>query len=137
MLDLLLFEKFNLCKEIRDVIFSYFSKYQLMWLDKKKYKLHHNCLQQILIEKRMYENYIRTITRADFYFVFDTILKTHKISSWQNKKFCYKKIKYESFVHFLDCFMFENDSHVCRDVLFSNVYKKKYKKTNRSIEWTN
>lgn len=135
MLELI--EKYNLCKELRDVIFSYFSKYQLIWLNKKNYVLHHKCLQYILKEKQMYENYIRTITRADFYFVFENILKTHNISGWNNKKYNFKNVKYENYIHFLDCFMFENDSVICRDILFSIVYKKKYKKTNRFIEWTN
>ena len=135
MLELI--EKYNLCKELREIIFSYFSKYQLMWINKKNYQLHHACIQKILTEKRMYENYIRTITRADFDFVFETILKTHNISGWKKKKYNFRNIKYESYLHFLDCFMFENDSLVCRDILFSIVYKKKYKQTNRFIEWTN
>ena len=81
MLELI--EKYNLCVELREIIFSYFSKYQLMWINKKNYQLHHACIQRILTEKRMYENYIRTITRADFYFVFETILNTHNITGWK------------------------------------------------------
>ena len=135
MLELI--EKYNLCKELREIIFSYFSKYQLMWINKKNYQLHHVCIQKILTEKRMYDNYIRTITRADFNFVFETILKTHNISEWKKKKYKFRNIKYESYIHFLDCFMFENESLVCRDILFSVVYKKKHKQINRNIEWTN
>lgn len=135
MLELI--EKFNLCVEIREIIKSYIPKSVSLWLTKDSYETDHYILQPILNNKRMYENYLRMIARKDMYYPFELILQSHDLSLWANKKYYFKGVKYHNYIHFLDSFLFDNDSCICRDILFTYVYRKKYKKINTSIEWMN
>lgn len=135
MLELI--DKYNLCNEIRDIIYNYLPNNILMWTTREKYINHHYCLQKILESKKLYDNYIRYIIRNDFDIIFELVISTHNVSSWKKKKYVFRNVKYTNYFHFLDCFMFDNNAHKCRNTLFTNVYKKKYKKIQRSIAWTN
>jgi len=130
-------EKYRICDDIRRVIFEYIPKEVLIWTTRENYQLYHRSLQPLLVSKRMYDSYIRNIIRNDYDFVLETIMKTHDVSMWRKKKYSFKNIKYGNYIHFLDCYTFENGAHKCRGLLFSNVYKKEYKKIYRSISWTN
>ena len=135
MLDLI--ESYNLCDDIRNMIYEYLPNNVLIWTKREKYTKYHHCLQDILESKRMYENYLRYVIRNDFDIIFEIIINTHDISSWKNKKYVFRNVKYSNYLHFLDCFMFDNNAHKCRSILFTNVYKKKYKKIQRNIAWSN
>ena len=135
MLDLI--ERYKLCNEIKNIIMSYLPKSVSLWLTKENYESNHYILQKILYEKRMYDSYIRMIARKDMYYPFEIILQNHDLSLWAKKKYCFSGVRYHNFIHFLDSFMFNHDSCICRDILFTYVYRKKYKKINTSIEWTN
>lgn len=126
-----------LCSEIRNIILEYLSNDKLMWLTREKYKKYHYSLQPIFESKGMYGNYIRYIIRNDFNIVFEMVMRSHDISSWKKKKYVFRNVKYTNYIHFLDCFMFDNNAHKCRNILFTNVYKNKYKKIQRSIAWSN
>jgi hypothetical protein len=132
-----LIEKYKLCNEIKDIIISYLPKSVSLWLTKERYETNHYILQSILNEKRMYDNYLRMIARKDMYYPFEIILQSHDLSLWAKKKYFFSGVKYHNYIHFLDSFMFEYNSCICRDILFTYVYRKKYKKINTSIEWMN
>lgn len=120
-------------------IYSFLPHECLFWVEKKIYIKNHSHLQTRFnsTSSSAYNNYIRFVIRNDFDFLFDTILNQHNIHNWNSKKFKYGRVKYQNYFHFLDCFMFENNAHKCREILFTNVFRKKYKKIYRSIAWSN
>ena len=130
-------EGYRLCYELVDIIHSFLPREVLIWTNRENYRRYHHMLQDILKHKGMYDNYIRKIIRDDSVFIFNLIMETHTIVGWKKRKYVYRDTKYTNYFHFLDCYMFDNNATRCRDVLFTNVYKKKYKKICRSIAWTN
>ena len=121
---------------LKSHILSYIPSKELLWVQKKIYLTNHHYIDtEIKVQKR-YESYIRHIIRKDLDFVLCTILKTIKNHHW-SKKYQYRNSKYQNYYHFMDCFAFENNAFKCRSVLFTNVFKKKYKKIQRHIGWTN
>ena len=129
----------NLEEHIKNEIYSFIPVENLFWVEKKYYVKNHSYLQSYIqsLSKSMYDNYIRFVIRHDFDFIFETILNTHNIHFWKSQKYNFKGVKYQNYFHFLDCFMFENNAHKCREILFTNVFRKKYKKICRSIAWSN
>lgn len=135
MLDLVKIH--NLCPHVRNNIFEFIPKDTLLWVSRDYYQNNHCFLQRILTEKKMYDNYIRFIIRNDYDIIFNLIIGTHDISTWKRGAYKFRNIKYANYIHFLDCFMFRNNASKCRQLLFTNVYKKKYKKIQRNIAWSN
>jgi len=105
------------------------------WLNKTNYISNHKYVSCLVKKKQLYDSYLRNIIRNDMSFVFDTIMQQDYNRYWDIKKYVYKKKSYRSYSEFLDKFIFENNSHRCRDVLFNNVYRKKYRKIRNNISW--
>lgn len=129
----------NLDEYTKSHIYSFLPHESLFWVEKKIYIKNHSHLQTRFnnTSSSLYNNYIRFIIRNDFDFILKTILNQHNTHSWGSKKINYGRVKYRNYFHFLDCFMFENNSHKCRELLFTIVFRKKYKKIYRSIAWSN
>jgi len=126
-----------MCDDIKREIYSFIPKHHLMWCSKEYYLECHSVLHQFLLSKSLYDTYIRNVIRRDLHFVFSTIMSRHHNPGWKKKRYHFRNVKYENYFHFMDCFMFENNAHNCRNMLFTNVFRKKYKKINRNIAWTN
>lgn len=106
-----------------------------VWLNKTNYISNHTSVTTMIKSKHLYDSYLRNILRNDMSFVFDTILQQEYNRLWDIKKYTYKKRTYRTYSEFMDKFIFENNSHRCRDVLFNNVYRKKYRKMRNNISW--
>ena len=125
------------CIDVMRIIYSYIPKREVVWVTKQSNVAHHDIVQELMVEKRVYDAYIRMVMRVDLDFVMTRIMTNHTNPTWGKRKYTYKKTKYTNYYHFMDCYMFDNNAHKCRDLLFSIVYKKQYKKIHRHIPWTN
>jgi len=88
-----------------------------------------------MIEKTLFDSYMRMIIRNDFDFIFKNIMNSKLALQIWKKKYNYSNAKYINYYSFVDYYAFNNNSHKIRSVLFTNVYRKKYKKICRSKEW--
>lgn len=133
----MIFTRINQLDEpLKRHIFSYIPPYELVWVQKQHYLNKHYFIDTNLKLQKRYESYIRHIIRKDLDFVLTTILTRVNNHHWL-KKYQYRHTKYSNFYHFMDCFSFDNNAFKCRSALFTNVFKKKYKKIHRHIGWTN
>lgn len=116
-------------------IYTYVPRHVKVWLNKTNYVSKHTVVTDLIKSKHLYDSYLRNILRNDLSFVFDTILHQEYDRLWEVKKYVYKKRTYRNYNEFMDKFIFENSAHRCRDVLFNNVYRKKYRKIRNNISW--
>ena len=126
-----------LCDELKNEIYEFIPRAYLVWTNKEYYTNYHGSIQRFLVDKSLYDAYIRHIIRKDLHFPLSIVITTHQNPTWKTKRYKFRNAKYENYLHFMDCFMFENNAHKCRNVLFTYVFRKKYKKTNRNISWSN
>jgi len=123
------------CLHVKRLIYSFIPKQQLMWTTKKDYTQQHEWVETIMRDKSIYDTYMRMIIRNDMYFVFETILLSKSCKRGWKKKYKYGNTTFTDYYHFIDGYSFDNNAAKVRAILFSNVYRKKYKKIRRDIEW--
>jgi len=123
------------CFYIKKYIYSFIPKDHLIWTTKECYLQNHDVIVNLMIEKGLFDSYIRMIIRKDFDFIFEHIMSTKlALRNWK-QKYQYGNTKYLNYYSFIDYYAFNNNSHKIRSMLFTNVYRKKYKKICRSKEW--
>lgn len=134
MIDLIRFNKIFYI-DIKKYVYSFIPRHYLVWTTKEYYLQHHNTIINLMIEKTLFDSYMRMIIRKDYDFIFETIMNsTLAIRSWK-KKYNYGNAKYINYYNFVDYYAFNNNAQKIRSILFTNVYRKKYKKIYRSKEW--
>ena len=102
--------------ELVDIIQSYIPISVTMFLTKTNYINNHNTIRTI-INKRNIEQYIRSMVRNDYDFVFEQLL-IENYTRWINmKKYYYKESIYNNYLCFLEAYAVENESSKCRTVL--------------------
>lgn len=123
------------CIYVKKIIYSFIPREQLMWTTKMDYIQQHESVEKIMRAKSIYDTYMRMIIRKDMHFVFEIILQSRSCKRSWNNKYKYGNTTFSDYYHFIDGYAFDNNAIKVRDILFSNVYRKKYKKIRRSIEW--
>jgi len=135
MIDMRALNKTITCVHVKWIIYSFIPRQQLLWTTKKDYTQQHECIEKIMRDKSIYDTYMRMIIRNDMHFVCEIILRSKSCKrGWENK-YKYGNTTFTDYYHFIDGYAFDNNATKVRDILFTNVYRKKYKKIRRDIEW--
>ena len=138
-----LFKKINVLPDVLiNIIKEYIPLSVFIFTNKTYYFHYHYLLTQILNKPicniNCIENYIRTMIRRDFDFVFEQIIKENYIRWLNHKKYIYKNTKYANYIYFLIDYCIENESDKCRVVLIDflkehGLCQNHIKKKNTSI----
>lgn len=124
-----------LCLDLKRYIYEFIPHKFLVWSSKEHYQSQHHHIEHFIQERNLFDSYVRMVIRKDMNFVLEMLLHSStRIINWK-KQFIYKKIKYASYFHFIDCLSFENHAIKCRNLLFDNVYRKKHKKVYTNLSW--
>jgi hypothetical protein len=126
--------------DIQNIIKDYLPKMCLVFTNRENYMLYHPLIKKSILN---YENYIRDAVRRDHEFVFNRIF-LENINRWLNiKKYNYKSMVFNNYLHFIIYYCIENDSNNCRKIiddylkehgLCKNLHKKNVIKY---IRWKN
>ena len=142
-----LFKQINLLPdELIQMIKEYIPLYTYIFTNRTNYFHYHYLLKKEIMKKSLHdmiriENYVRTMIRRDFDFVFEQIIKENYIYWLNHKKYIYKNSKYANYIYFLIDYCIENDSDKCKIVLVNflkehDLCQNKHKKnTNIHIRW--
>lgn len=123
-----------------DIIRSYIPKSITLFLTKKNYIEDHQIIRS-LINRYKIEQYIRSMVRQDYDFVFKLLLKEN-LKRWLNmKKYYYRECIYGNYLNFLESYAIDNKATKCRNLLINlfeeeGLSKNQHKKnTIKYIRW--
>jgi len=128
-------------KEIIMTIGAFLPPKTLMWLNKVFYvKFHKNV--RSMINRNLYDNYIRDMIRLDNSFVFYFIVKEN-MKRWTIciKNLVYKNVYYPNFASFVIDYCIQNNATKCRNIVTeflntSGLSKNQHKKNRYlNIRW--
>lgn len=99
-----------------DIVYDYVPLSTKLFLTKKDYCANHHIVKS-LIDRRQYENYIRSMVRQDNFFVLSFLI-TENILIWiRIRNYLYKDQTYENYIFFLHEYCIENESTRCKEII--------------------
>lgn len=123
-----------------DIVYEYIPLSTKIFLTKKKYSENHYLVKSY-INKRQYENYIRSMVRQDNSFVFSFLMHENIIIWTRIHNYLYKDHTYPNYILFLHEYCIENESTRCRELLdkyieILGLNKNQHKKsTHNNSRW--
>ena len=127
-------------EDIVTIILAYIPNRISIFLQKDTYLMYHSTIKNY-INKRNFENYIRTMIRQDNDFVLNLLLQEN-YQRWLNmKKYYYRTCIYSNYITFLQSYAIDHDSKKCKKTI-ANLMKElglsknqHKKKTFTYIRW--
>jgi hypothetical protein len=130
----------KLPSDIINIIKGYIPKKSFIFTNRENYNLYHSLLKEDISN---IDNYIRTIVKFDYSFIFQKVLRENFKKWIQIKNYKYKDMIFVDYFHFITNYCIENESSNCRKNILiflkehglnKNLYKKKFIKY---IKWKN
>jgi len=101
------FELINLIKE-------YVPKKEFIYTNRENFKLYHNL---VLIKPNQFFNYVKTIIKYDYEFVFNILIRDNYQKWCEKGKIYYKNMSFGNYIYFILNFCLENESEKCLNTL--------------------
>jgi len=102
--------------DIKYMIKQYLDVLTIIFTNKNNYMIYHKYLRPYII-KNHYENYIRSIIKKDYEFVFKQLIYENCDKWILLKGYVYKNNIYKNYIFFLINFCIENESVKCCDMI--------------------
>lgn len=132
-------------EELSREIYSFIPGLSKIFFNKPLYLRFHKYLKPFLLQKNLYDSYIRFIIRKDLVFVFIEIFLENCEYWIKCKKYTYKNKTFSNYMYLLEQLCIETESTKCRNKIRffleqSGLLKNQHKnKTSKVIkrQWTN
>lgn len=129
----------ELPEDIITCIKEYIPLEVIVWLNKENYTNYHSVIYNSIT---LSESYIRMLIRGDKYFIFKMVLQDNMTRWYNMKRYTYKHMIFNNYLHFLINYADENNSKNIKNIIENTcdtILGKKWHKKTRVLfnRWRN
>ena len=88
-----------------------------LFLSKELYDKKHRLVKPVLLERGVFDNYVRHMVRNDNDFIFYYIADENWKHWLKYKKYTYKNLQFTNYIYFLEKLCVDHDSTKCRNII--------------------